>query len=81
MIGTAWNMIEGSIYLLGTVYFWVVDKHWLPFVMIGYVMQCWVTLSIWYMPESPKYLLASRQFEELAKVVTRIAQFNKQSLN
>ena len=59
MIGTFWNMLEGAVYLLGTIYFWLIDKHWLPFVMIGFVMQCWVTLSVWTMPESPRYLLAT----------------------
>ena len=59
-MGTFWSIIEGSVYVLATLYFWQVSKSWVGFVGIGYVLQLISAFTIWGIPESPVYLLANQ---------------------
>lgn len=33
-----WSFVEGSIYVLATIYFWQISNSWLYFVSVGYVL-------------------------------------------
>lgn len=56
-VTTVWNIIEGSIYVLATFYFWQLSKNWLYFVAIGYVLSIYSAIAVWSLPESPRYLV------------------------
>ena len=56
-ITTTWNIFEGSIYVLATFYFWQVSKNWLYFVAIGYGLSIYSAITVWSLPESPRYLV------------------------
>ena len=54
---SSYNTLEGSVLLLGTLYFWFVSKDWIYFTMIGFAMQIWCCISILFLPESPRLLI------------------------
>ena len=50
-------MFDISIYLLSTVYFWKISNRWIYFVGIGYILQMFASIAVWFLPESPKLLV------------------------
>lgn len=52
-----YNIIEGSVLLLGTFYFWFVCKDWIYFTLVGFVAQIWSVIAIQFLPESPRLLI------------------------
>ena len=80
-IGTFWNCFEGSINLFATFYFMKVSTHWFNFVAIGLLFQIFACCSVWFLPESPIYLLKLGRFEELKEALSLIADWNGSELD
>ena len=81
LMGTTWNILEGLIYLIITLYFWVtVYASWIYLVLVGFVIQVWVTIAIWALPESPSWLLEKGKIKELEAAMRKIAKFNKKEI-
>ena len=57
IMGSIWNIFEGCIYVLATIYFWQISKYWLYYVLIGYLMQIFSAIIILWIPESPSFLI------------------------
>ena len=58
-------MVEASIYLLATIYFWLICKDWFYFALIGFVLNLFSAVCAWFMPESPRFLLSKGHIDEL----------------
>ena len=55
--GTLINLTDGVITMAGAIYFWKISKDWFLFVGIGYVMTIITTVMVFYLPESPSWLV------------------------
>ena len=75
-VGTAWNCFEGSINLFATYYFMKVSVDWYYFVLIGLVFQVCSCCTVWFLPESPIFLLKSGRINELKDALVSIADWN-----
>ena len=75
--GTIINIIDCTTYLFVVIYFWLISKHWVGILLVGYVVQIIGAVSAWCLPESPPFLLSMGRYQEVAKVFARIARFNK----
>ena len=55
-MGTLWNMSEGTIFIILTIYFRFISKEWRWSVAIG-IVECLIgyTLLVFVVPESPKW--------------------------
>ena len=62
------NVLEALIFVFATLYFWQINKHWIYFVLIGYIWNIISVVGMYWMPESPRYLLNVGKYEEAAKV-------------
>ena len=69
-------MQEASIYVLGTIYFWKVSRHWIYFCLMGYAFQLASLILLIWVPESPRYLVKVGKLEEARKVFQIIASWN-----
>ena len=74
--GTLWNVNEGLIFLWATIYYWRIDKNWFPLVAFGYSLAVIATIFIYFLPESPVYLINKGLFGEAKKSLDYIAKKN-----
>ena len=68
---------EGSlIYMACTIYFWKVSRDWFNFQLVGYILCLLTTALSFFMPESPRFLLAHGRIEEFKKAIDLVAKIN-----
>ena len=51
------TIIDGLTYMMVTVYFWLISKQWFYIISIGYLMSIVSAGLVWFLPESPVYLI------------------------
>lgn len=68
------------IYVAATLYFWQISKNWFPFVCVGFVWQIISCVMLFWMPESPSYLISAGRLEEAHQAFATIARLNRKQL-
>ena len=76
-ITSIWNIQEVSIYCLAVIYFWKISTHWFWFVLIGAIWQVISIFMLFFMPESPRYLVTAGRYEEARQAFETIAKYNR----
>ena len=80
-VGTIHNCIDGSIGLFATVWLMTVSIHWENFVFIGLILQIYACCAVWFLPESPIYLLKAGRISELKDALKKIAKWNGHTID
>ena len=75
-VTTGYGIQESLIYVLATVYFWKISLHWFWFVAVGLLWQCVSVVLLYWIPESPPYLVNMGRLEEAKKAFATIAHLN-----
>ena len=71
------NLVENSVvYILGTIYFWQISTNWFYFVLLGYIVSVVTCILAFFIPESPRFLLAHGKVEETKKAINLTARLN-----
>ena len=78
---SCWSVQEALTYVIATIYFWKISKQWFWYCSIGYIWQLISLICLYWMPESPRYLLKSGKFEQAREAFNRIAKMNKRAIN
>jgi MFS family permease len=55
--GTLWSISEGLIFIYATIYFLQISTKWIYFTLIGYCLQIISMVLVFFLPESPVYLM------------------------
>eukprot|EP00356_Strombidium_inclinatum_P013111 CAMPEP_0170502888 /NCGR_PEP_ID=MMETSP0208-20121228/42909_1 /TAXON_ID=197538 /ORGANISM="Strombidium inclinatum, Strain S3" /LENGTH=123 /DNA_ID=CAMNT_0010782223 /DNA_START=33 /DNA_END=400 /DNA_ORIENTATION=+ len=76
MIGGFWNVTEGMIYVMFTVYYMTGHKNWIEVQYFGVFVGLIASLGILLLPESPKWLFEKKRFKEFSLVINKMAKFN-----
>ena len=79
--GSIYIVLEGLVLLLATLYFWFVNKHWIYFVLIGFVLQIFSVITIQFLPESPRLMVELGRLDEAKASFEKIAKWNGQELH
>ena len=74
-------MLDGTTYMIATLYFIRISKDWFWFVMIGYLWNFLSVIGAWFLPESPRYLCEKNQIYELERSLKVIAKINGKPLD
>ena len=80
-ITTIWCIQEAFISVFGTLYFWFVSKHWFYFGLIGWIFCVTNTILLFFMPESPAFLINVGKVEKANMVFAKIAKMNGKELD
>ena len=64
------------IYIVATIYFWKINKHWFWFVLVGYIWNLISLIGLAWMPESPRFLVAAGKLQAARKAFQTIAKWN-----
>ena len=80
-VTSCWSIQEAAIYVVATIYFWKISKQWFWYCFIGYVWQLISLVCLFWMPESPRYLIKSGKIEQARKALTQIAKTNRREIN
>mmetsp|Transcript_24333 Transcript_24333/g.30181 ORF Transcript_24333/g.30181 Transcript_24333/m.30181 type:complete len:110 (-) Transcript_24333:793-1122(-) len=75
-VGSTWGVCDAMIYLFATIYFWQIGKDWYFVGVIGFLMNLFTSVTAWFLPESPRYLLEKGEIEELETTMAVVARVN-----
>ena len=72
--------METTIYIIATIYYWKISKHWIWFSLVGFVWNIIsATLTFW-VPESPRWYLSIGKTDEAKASLEKIASWNRKEL-
>lgn len=77
---TIWNLSEGLIFVISTLYYWKINRHWVYILSVGYLMNWICFFGAMFLPESPVFLINSCRLGEAQKSFEYIARVNKKDL-
>lgn len=74
--GNAVVLNNAATYLLCALYFWQISQHWeyLEYFAAGMTLLC-IFVAV-FLPESPKYLLTKKKYEQAHQALNLIAKVN-----
>lgn len=75
-VTTIYFMAESFISLFICYYFATISKYWIPLMYPNLVLTVVGFMFLIFMPESPRYLVAKKQYNAARVVFTKIAKIN-----
>ena len=79
-VTSGWNVQEAMVYVIATIYFWKISKLWYPFVAIGYVWNIISIILMYWVPESPRWLVSAGKLDEAREAFEVVAKWNSRKL-
>lgn len=71
-------MSESVVYLFMCLYFATISSYWIPIQIPGLVFASISLYAIWkYLPETPRYLVSAKRFDDARHSLSTIAYWNK----
>eukprot|EP00347_Sterkiella_histriomuscorum_P016560 403352729 len=77
VVGSICQMASGIVTVFICLYFMFISKYWIPFQIFGCTTTFLVAISVWFMPESPKFLISKKRYDEARKSIKFIAWVNR----
>ena len=76
-VGTFILFFDGSSLILFGFYFLLISKNWVYFQVFTLLLSIASTAILFFIPESPKYLMNKRRYEDARNSFVKIAIINK----
>jgi len=81
-LGTGWNISEGFVYIVLTIYFRYISKNWFWTIAFGTFLQAFTLFNLYlFVPESPKWLYDQKRYLECQKTLRYMARRNGVTLS
>ena len=78
-VGTILHVNNASVGVIGCLYFWKVSKNWLWLeIFAGCLDLVSMVGTLIMIPESPKYLIGKKRYDEARDAINYIAKFGLQ---
>ena len=58
------------------LYYWFISKNWIPINVFGALLTAVSAAGVYFLPESPKFYLSKRRYEEARTAINFIAKTN-----
>ena len=75
-MGSVILFMDSAAILILPLYHRFLSKNWLYFQMFSLGLNAFSAISLFIIPESPKYLIGRAKFEEARESLCKIARFN-----
>ena len=66
--------MEAVVSLLICVYFDTISKNWIPLMFFRFIY-------VYFMPETPRFLVSQKKFVEAREVFAKMARFNRTTVD
>eukprot|EP00347_Sterkiella_histriomuscorum_P017312 403349866 len=70
-------VVFGCLQILFSIYFWFICKDWANLAYLGGILTIIsFALTLWKLPETPRFFFSKKKFHEARKILLDIAEFN-----
>lgn len=76
-VGSGWNVYESFCVMVGPLYFGFVSNKWFYLVLVGYIEQVICLATCFFLPESPRLLVAMNRLGAAQESFRAIAGWNR----
>lgn len=80
LVGTILQLNNGFVAVYSVIYYWFISNYWIPLQVFGGVLTVISMVGVYFLPESPKFLLTMKRYEDARTAINVIARVNKKTL-
>jgi OCT family organic cation transporter-like MFS transporter 4/5 len=73
--------MEAVVSLLICVYFDTISKNWIPLMYPDLALTLIGFIYVYFMPETPRFLVSQKKFVEAREVFAKMARFNRTTVD
>lgn len=75
-MGTILQLNNGFVAVYTVLYYWFISTNWIPINIFGAVLTLVSAVGVYFLPESPKFYLSTRRYDEAREAINFIAKTN-----
>jgi hypothetical protein len=75
-VGTILQLNNGFVAVYTVIYYWFISTNWIPINIFGAVLTAVSAVGVYFLPESPKFYLSTRRYDEAREAINFIAKTN-----
>ena len=76
-MGTILQLNNGFVAVYTVIYYWFISNYWIPINAIGAALTLISMVGVYFLPESPKFLITMKRYDEARTAINIIATTNK----
>lgn len=76
LVGTILQLNNGFVAVYTVIYYWFISKNWIYINAFGGVLTIVSAVGVFFLPESPKFYISRKKFDEARKSINVVAHFN-----
>jgi hypothetical protein len=77
LVGTILHLNNGFVSIYTVIYYWFISSYWIPIQVFGGVLSAISIIGVALLPESPKFLVTKKRYDEARAAINVIARVNK----
>ena len=78
LVGTSLQVMNSLVIVIACVYFSKISKNWIWLEIMGCILGITSMIGCYFLPESPKFLISRKRYNEARASINWIAKFNYQ---
>ena len=78
LVGTSLQVMNSLVIVIACVYFSKISKNWIWLEIIACILGVISMVGCYFLPESPKFLISRKRYNEARAAINWIAKFNCQ---
>lgn len=76
LVGTILQLNNGFVAVYTVLYYWFISNYWIPIQAFGAALTAVSMVGVYFLPESPKFLLTMKRYDEARAAINTIARVN-----
>jgi MFS transporter, SP family, sugar:H+ symporter len=77
LVGTVLQLNNGFVAVYTVIYYWFISKQWLYINIFAGFLTALSMVGVFFLPESPKFLITLRRYDEARAAINVITRVNK----